>query len=217
MEPYYRDDHCTIYHGDCRDVLPEVDYDIVVTDPPYGIGWHQDESEDRGNGQRWGKFHAGIANDEDTEVRDDVLAQLDPIAAKVVFGAPLKPPPDGTKQVLVWQKPLSSGFFGVPNGFRADWEAIYLMGAWPNRPNTRSAVLQTTGLPYATDHPHAKPVALLRELMALMPEGAVIDPFMGGGSTLVAARDMHRQSIGIEVEEQYCELAATRLAQGILF
>jgi site-specific DNA-methyltransferase (adenine-specific) len=65
-------------------------------------------------------------------------------------------------------------------------------------------------------HVTEKPETLVRELLSVAPPGAVLDPFMGSGTTLRAAKDLNRPAIGIEIEERYCEIAATRLAQGVL-
>ena len=212
MKPYYEDDAVTIYHGDCREVAAWLEADVLVTDPPYGIGWNVPAY----NG---GRSHAGIANDSDTAARDAVLAMWGASRPAMVFGSPLKPVPNAVKQVLVWAKPPDAGIFGSVGGWRRDWEPVYLLGSWPNTAAARSGVLHSKGslTQYANgSHPHAKPVDLLASLILASPPGVVADPFMGSGSTLRAAKDLGRRAIGVEVEERYCEIAAKRCAQEVL-
>lgn len=217
MQPYYEQDGIVIYHGDCRDLLAVVVGDLLVTDPPYGIQW------DRGlNSARWSKSQDGIVGDDDTSARDDLLGFWLPRPA-VVFGSDLAPKPTGARHTLYWLKPNDAGVYGAYLGFRRDVELIFLCGDLPRRTPEWSSVLEScvrsVGNPTSPAgrfaHPHAKPVDLLCRLIALAP-GVVVDPFMGSGSTLIAARVEGRKAIGIEIEERHCETAAKRLAQGAL-
>jgi DNA modification methylase len=214
MQPYYEADGITIYHGDCREILPLVEADVLVTDPPYGIAWKRGV-----NNARNSKAHAGIINDHDTSVRDSVMAVWP--GPSVVFGSFYARFPYGVKQVLVWRKPTDAGVVGSVTGFRRDAEPVFLCGEWPQRTVQWSSVLGPGAPGIAataaqTGHPHTKPVALMRFLINACPPGTILDPFMGSGTTLRAAKDLGRKAIGIEIEEKYCEIAAQRLGQMVL-
>jgi DNA modification methylase len=207
--PYYKDDLVTLYLGDCLEVTEWLDADVLVTDPPYGIAWKT------GNNKRArSQAHGGIRNDADTSFRDEVLTRWGD-RPSVVFGSWRAPKPDGVKQSLVWRKPPDSGVVGSVTGYRNDTELIFLRGAWPKRNSQRSSVLTTdTGMhAYLNGHPHAKPVPLMMQILDAAPPGSVADPFAGSGSTLIAARNLGRRAIGVELEERYCELIAKRLSQ----
>jgi DNA modification methylase len=222
-EPYYADEHVTLYLGDCREITEWLAADVLVTDPPYGRNWskHGDLKARAGGGHSSG--HDGICGDRDTSVRDQALVMWDGRLA-AVFGDLTLPPPYGSKLTLVYLKPSDAGVRGAVNGFRRDAEGIYLLGSWPTGMGGRSSVITTgavkQGGAYAAagryGHPHAKPVDVMETLIAACPPGVVADPFAGSGSTLVAARNLGRKAVGVELEERYCERAAKRLCQGAL-
>lgn len=212
-EPYYADDLVTLFLGDCREITEWLAADVLVTDPPYGRGWfnHSGYSHGANRGSR-----DGIAGDLDTSARDTALALWGHGRPAVVFGDLMLAPPAGSRQTLVYRKPPNAGFFGALNGYRRDAEAIYLLGPWPAIPVRASSVIATsvTAICILTgSHPHAKPLDVMEELISGCPPGVIADPFAGAGSTLVAARNLGRHAIGVELEERYCERAARRLSQ----
>ena len=217
-DPYYTDDHVTLYHGDCLEVTEWLSADVLCTDPPYGRGWRQGHFKGHGNAA-----HAGIANDHDTSTRDAALEAWGERPA-VMFGDLMLAPPRGTVQTLVYAKALDAGVRGAMAGFRRDAEAVYLIGKWPTGIGGRTSILATRaslqGSPWGTSarhqHPHAKPGDVMEQLIDRCPPGVIADPFAGSGSTLVAARNLGRRAIGVELEERYCETVARRLAQGVL-
>jgi hypothetical protein len=219
--PYYQDDLVTLYHGDCREVTEWLAADVLVTDPPYGRKWKQGRLKPE---RLADDSHAGIANDLDTSVRDAALSMWGDRPA-IVFGDLMLAPPAGTKQVLIFRKQPNAGTRGATGGYRRDVEAIYLIGPWPTGLGGRSSIITTgsrsAGNPSSVQsrygHPHAKPVDTMEELVSGCPDGVLADSSTGTGSTLIAAKQLGRRAIGVELEERYCEIAARRLAQDTLF
>lgn len=230
MNPYYQDEQVTLYHGDCLEIAEWLEADVLLTDPPYGRNWTSGQGMTNSFGRGQGsKPHGGIAGDKDTAVRDAALEAW--TGPGIVFGDLLIPQPTGAVQALIYAKASDSGIKGARAGFRRDAEAIYLIGSWPVGVGGRSSVLRSnswvagpTSPAFRYGHPHAKPVDLLEQLMQICPVFSssglspctVADPFAGSGSTLIAARNQGRKAIGVELEERYCELIASRLAQGCL-
>lgn len=213
--PYFDDGQVTLWLGDCREVTAWLDADVLLTDPPYGRGWRQGELK-----LTKSDAHPGIAGDGDTTARDTALDMWGGRPA-VVFGDLMLAPPAGSKLTAVYRKPPNAGTRGAIGGFRRDAEAIYLLRPWPTGLGGRSSVLSTAarsqGNPSSPQgryqHPHAKPVDVLEQLLAACPPGVVADPFAGSGSTLIAARNQGRRAVGVEIEERYAEAAARRLSQ----
>lgn len=215
-KPYYEDEYVTLYHGDCLEVTEWLGADVLVTDPPYGIAWESNKLVPEHT------RHAGIQGDQSTEVRDKALGLWGERTA-FVFGSLLLPPPTGTRQTAIYGKPLNAGTMSTFSGIRRNVEAIYLIGKHKRGGTSRSAIFQTgattvsnshVGLVQRYGHPHAKPVDVLEDLISLTPPGASIaDPFAGSGSTLIAARNLGRKAIGIELEERYCEAIVRRFSQ----
>ena len=218
MTPYYEQDGITIYHGDCREVLPsDARFDAIVTDPPYGIGYKSNHNSGRTG--EWAKW----CRDEnfDSIAGDD--GPFDPkpwvtTLPTVFFGANYfadKLPP--SRCWVTWDKRD-----GMPSNDFADCEMIWTNFDKPSRVYRHlwSGLVRAGRENVAKSvkwHPHQKPEALL-EFMILYGqiEGVIFDPYMGSGTTLVAAKRLGRRAIGIEIEERYCEIAAKRLVQGAL-
>lgn len=218
MRPYYQDDHVTLYHGDCLTEHREwLEADVLVTDPPYGT---RPDSTKIGYGRRVqddGFRGRVIANDAESGARDEALEAWGdrPVIA---FGSPRFPDPPGSwDHRLVWDK-REPGLNGGP--WRYTHESIFVRGEGWRRVSASSFSIISfpsgNGTWEKRQHVHAKPVRLMETLIAAAPEGVIADPFAGSGSTLIAARNLGRKAIGVELEERYCELIANRLAQGAL-
>lgn len=222
MTPYYADELVTLYVGDCREIDEWLDADVLVTDPPYGIGW----SKGVWNNSKNNSAHAGIKNDADTTVRDAALARWGETRPALVFGSLRSPYPDGWRRMLVFRKPtVGSGMFGNRLPWLTNWEPIFALGEWPDQTPTLDAVIGTgdkaaggyRGYVTRYGHPHAKPVDVMETLIASTPPGRIADPFAGSGSTLIAARNLGRPAVGVELVEEYAEKIARRLSQMTLF
>jgi DNA modification methylase len=210
--PYYQDENMTIYHGDCREIMPELDFDVIVSDPPYGTESSEGNPQG-GYGRRQNRTVKGftIANDVGTETRDAMLSMVTGLPI-CLFGSPRQPdPPMPIVDRLVWNK-TRPGMNGGP--WRYMHETIYVTEGFVRVDDSATSVI--TEFPTASEHLHAKPIGLMLRLVAAAPPGVILDPFMGSGTTLRAAKDLGRQAIGIELDEKYCEMAADRMAQEVL-
>ena len=210
MTPYYEHAGITIYHGDCREVLPTLGkFDLLLTDPPYGIGAARASFADGGIAAKR-NYGDGSWDDKPADP-DAIKAAISLTKEQIIWGGnyfQLGP----ARCYFVWDKnnPTANDF--------ADAEL-----AWTslNRP-VKMIRLTWNGFcrqgREQRDHPTQKPLAVMKWAIQQPKETceSILDPFMGSGTTLRAAKDLERKAIGIEIEERYCEMAAKRMEQEVL-
>jgi site-specific DNA-methyltransferase (adenine-specific) len=222
MKPYYHTEDLSIFHGDCRTVLPTLEarsIDLVVTDPPYLVNFTG----------RWDNKHEAVAGDDDPSWVLAVFSELWRVTKPDSFAVTFYGWPHAEVFVrafkdvgfrllshLVFVKKL----WGLGRFTRGQHEVAYLLGKGqpPLPARGISDVIDWEREPDAA-HPNQKPVASLVPLVLTYAEKGqtVLDPFVGSGTTLLAARQCGNPAIGIEIGQSYCELAARRLQQKDLF
>lgn len=204
MKPYYQDDAVTIFHGDCREIVPTLGkFDLLLTDPPYGIGAAK-MTMGRGSRNDTGK-HDLMAWD-DLRASDEVI-QIARNAASlhVIWGGNYFTLPPGRKW-LVWDKQDYNSDFAS-----AELAYTNLDGVVKTFSMSRKAASLLAGL-----HPTQKPLELMTWCLSFAPDAqTILDPFAGSGTTGRAAKDLGRKATLIEREEKYCEIAAKRMAQEV--
>ena len=214
MKPYYDGDGITIYHGDCREILPYLPkVDLVLTDPPYGIGADRNLRANKQHGKAAAPSRDYGVGNWDASPPDRELLEL--VISRgyraILWGGNyfLLPP---ASCWLVWDKDNGDNRY-------ADCEL-----AWTNldsavrkyRHRWMGMLQENMSAKEERVHPTQKPVPLMMWCLRQAGEAGLdgdglIDPFMGAGSTLVAAKRFGLRAIGIEIEERYCEIAAKRL------
>lgn len=199
MNPYYDHDGITIYNADCREALRSLRADVIVTDPPYGIDF-------AGQPTKWQRRAGQRPEDWDEFPVEDLPSLLAAAPIQCVWGGNYYPLPP-SRGWLVWVKPDSPPSMGS------------VEFAWTNLDKNAAHIVHSIS---ATNHerlghPTQKPLKVMGWTISRMPPGTILDPFMGSGTTLRAAKDAGRRAIGVEINERYCEMAAKRLAQGVLF
>lgn len=203
--PYYADDLVTLYHGDCLTERTWLDAEVLVTDPPYGIGY------DTG-ARRQDSTPRTIHGDGDTKARDRALSLWAPKPA-LVFGSWRQERPMCTRMLLVWDTKGALGMGDLSIPWKPAHQEIYVIGGPFTGPRTSDVLVCPPVQATAANgrlHINQKPVALMHELIG-KTLGDIADPFAGSGSTLVAARQMGRRAIGVEIDEAHCEVIAKRL------
>lgn len=235
MIPYYQDDAVTIYHGDCREVLPSLSgVGMVLTSPPYNLNGDGNKS----GGTYFANLADGYATYSDDMPHDvyvgwqrhtlrllwDALADNGAIyynhkvrvgGDRCRFPHELVPADMPIRQQIVWDR--GSGFNRQFTYYVPRHELILLIAKPAFRINTRS-VDDVWTIPFETggEHPAPFPLKLAKRAISTTDAVQVLDPFMGSGTTLRAAKDLGRKAIGIELDERYCEIAAKRMGQEVL-
>lgn len=226
MKPYYDHGGITIYHGDCRDVLPAIrdeSVDLAVTDPPYQLTLASSGTKEKVG--QWGDIMNGAVFYAEI-LRELKRLTVNPQGAAWVFNSWRSMPVLARasyeacwpiESMLVWDKDWIGP--GGPRGLRPAYElvALYVHPKFqiPDR-GTRDIWTVPWSSAKPNGHPAEKPVALMQKLIRVTPARSVIDPFLGSGTTLAAAKALGVRGIGIEIEEKWCEAAAVRLQQEVL-
>lgn len=218
-KPYYSHAGIQIFHGDCRDFLQELpQIDAVITDPPYGVQLGAYTGTSR-------YLNVPYASCPDTQ---DYVREVCAPAIQICverFGRLAMTP--GNKCMWMYPQPDDLGIWYNPCstnrgrwGFSHANAFIFYYGKDPRNtgkgmiPNSLSGACDSVD---GIDHPCPKPLKFMRWMVnrASLENETVLDPFMGSGTTLVAAKNLGRKAIGIEIEEKYCEIAAKRLSQEV--
>jgi site-specific DNA-methyltransferase (adenine-specific) len=203
IKPYYEERGITIYNADCREVLPELDHvGLIFADPPYGV-----------------KLGYKSTSDHQRDIQVESWLRPCRIICQSIIVTPgyvnlfKYPKPDyvairfdktaQSPATIAWMNKWEPIFFyGKPSG-KLKWDVI-------------ETACQSERSALRIDHPCPKPYSLLIALLGAFGNGKVLDPFMGSGTTLRAAKDLGREAIGIEIDENYCEIAVNRLKQKVL-
>lgn len=222
MKAYYEHAGITIYHGDCREILPLLEpVDLLLTDPPYGLGAARKNFG--GNGVK--RHMTGLCSGKAIPKRDygdsgwdDVPADLQTLQAaialskeQIIFGGnyfDLGP----ARCVLVWDKLRGETDYADAELAWTSLDRAVRVIRW----RWNGFLQQNQDSKEERFHPTQKPLPVMTWAIRQAPAGeTVLDPYMGSGTTLVAAKSLNRRAIGIEIEERYCEIAAKRLSQEV--
>jgi site-specific DNA-methyltransferase (adenine-specific) len=206
VSPYYQDSAVTIYCGDCRELLPSMPFvDLVLTDPPYGIG-ASGKKFINGTSATKKDYYEDVCWDTAPPPKSVFDALLCAGKSLIIWGGNYFPLPP-TRCFLIWDKTIHGNSY-------ADCEMAWT--SFDKVARIKALNMVATNLDGRV-HPTQKPLDLMTWCIAQAPSSqTILDPFMGSGTTLRAAKDLGRKAIGIEIEERYCEIAAKRMQQEVL-
>ena len=224
VSPYYEDESFAIFNADTMEILPHLmNVGAFITDPPYSINT---KSDGTGKINPWADYcnaamfyRTWIGECKRALREDGYLWSCHNWRSIVTFQKAACDLAWPVQSLLIWDKGLMGP--GPDTALRPSYEMVSLWTKPEAKIVNRSLkdILRVQGLVVKpTGHPAEKPVELMRWLIdTVANDGWIVDPFMGSGTTLRAAKDCGRKAIGIEMDERYCEIAAKRLAQGVLF
>ena len=203
MEAYYRDDAVTIYHGDCREIVPGLGrFDLLLTDPPYGSRYAEDPVWGKGNQSKNTRKQRSESWDNEAP---DLRFCLDVCANAIVWGGNYQAFPP-RRRWLAWIKRDAPPSLSNIELAWTSYDANARFFDWPIAATNAERV----------GHPTQKPLALMTWCISLAGDGqTILDPFAGSGTTGRAAKDLGRKAVLIEREERYCEIAAKRMGQEV--
>jgi DNA modification methylase len=212
-------DCCSVVCGDCLELmrsLPDGCVDAVITDPPYGMGYSPISTRVR-EGKRKGSantYHAAI--DWDESLNPEWMQQCQRVSSSVAWFCNWRMWPQVVEMggnptsMIVWAKDCHTG---APCPLAPQQEIIGIFGELkPTRFETNvwfEPIIPTWEYRH---HPNEKPLALMARLISLYPDGVLLDPFAGSGSTLVAAKKLGRHYLGFEISPEYYSIARKRIA-----
>lgn len=219
-KPYYDHAGITIYHGDCREFF-SLPFDVLVTDPPYGVNLGKHASAGRDEPKQLGKIGYETYDDTDENLRSIVVPAVSCFIGRSVRACVFC----AGGKIGAFPEPSCVGGVYVPSavarnswGFQ-NYNFILFYGVAPRmEKGCYFTTLKSTDAASKSGHPCPKPLSWMRWIVerATSPGDVVLDPFMGSGTTLRAAKDLGLKAVGIEMEEKYCEIAARRLDQEVL-
>lgn len=213
MKPYYQDNFVTLYHGNSYEFQPEGD--VLLTDPPWGIGYKSNHNSGSGLYPRSENFSPIVGDDKRFEPSTFLRFKRHAIFGANFFCRSL---PE-TRSWVIWDKRVNT-----PSDQAADCEMIWTDSGKQARifRHLWRGIIRAGEENVSRQkklHPNQKSVALMRFLIDYLDaksHGIIYDPFCGSGTTLRAAKDLGLKAVGVEIEEKYCEITATRLQQEVL-
>lgn len=209
LKPYYKSTYITLYLGSSLELDLWTEGDVLITDPPYGLGGVLSFGS-----KTKPRVHETQQWDKSLEARDAVL-DLWGDKPYAVFGSPKLPhtAPPFRGAPLIWDKGNVPAMGDTRFPWRPTYEVIYVSGpGWAGfRGESVLRYPHSTRVAKAVGHPTPKPIGLMEELVSKAPPGLIVDPFVGSGATLIACANLKRHCVGIELDEAYAEAAVRRI------
>ena len=222
MKPYYQDKWVTIYHGDCREILPQLpdkSVDLVLTDPPYGVNYRSNHRREKFEYMKGDdSFPHNWLGDRLLNANGSLYVFCNEASLDMAKLA-IKEASFNTIRMLVWDKGATAGGDLADYGTRCEY-ILYSKRKYAKLRGSRDSNLISIPRVHPTVliHPAEKPETLVSYLImkSIDYNQMVLDPFLGSGTTCFCAKKLNRYSIGIEIEEKYCEIAARRCCQEVM-